>query len=335
MSGVVTVGLGYPPEWDVRPEEMKAADLVALAAIDGLGSVDGAQGSGGGGTRLEIVSMPDEALAEAEVVLTMHLPDGYLSRAPALKWVHAIGAGVTHLPLADLAAAGVRLSTSSGINAVPVAEFAFARMMAHHKRHRDLDTLQTAHDWRPTFGADLAGTTLAVLGLGAIGQAVAVRAAAFGMRVIGLRRSVGEVAGVDEVCGPDRLHEVLRRAESVIACLPGTAETEGLMDAAAFAAMPRGAFFCNVGRGSLVDEDALLQALASGHLGGAALDVTVHEPLPSDSPLWDAPNLCLSPHSASSATTHFTGVHRLFRENLARYVAGRPLLNEINPTQGY
>jgi phosphoglycerate dehydrogenase-like enzyme len=128
---------------------------------------------------------------------------------------------------------------------------------------------------------------------------------------------------------------MLEQCDAVIAAVPETPETTGLMDRDAFAAMKPGAFFCNVGRGSLVDEAALLDALQRGHLAAAALDVASVEPLPADHPLWDAPNLYLSPHSASSPAALFANLHDLFRDNLGRYLSGDALTNEVDMSRGY
>jgi phosphoglycerate dehydrogenase-like enzyme len=152
------------------------------------------------------------------------------------------------------------------------------------------------------------------------------------MRVLAARRRPGaedRPPVVDELVGPERLHEVLSRVDAVVVCAPATPDTHDLFDAAAFAAMRPGAVFCNVARGSLVDEAALLDSLRSGHLGAAVLDVTQQEPLPADSPLWDTPNLRLSPHSSASLDHYVESVFELFADNLDRYVRGDPLRNVV------
>jgi phosphoglycerate dehydrogenase-like enzyme len=212
-----------------------------------------------------------------------------------------------------------------------------ARLLGAFKRFPELDAAQAERRWTGLYGREVAGATVAVIGLGAIGSHIAMLLAAFGAHVIGVRRDVtAPTAGhVAEVVPADQLLKVLPRCDAVIAAAAETPDTIGVMDAAAFAALPAGAFFCNVGRGSFVVEDDLFAALSSGHLGAAALDVTVIEPLPADSPLWDAPNLALSPHSASAADNHFARVFRLACDNLARYLDGRPLRNEVRADRGY
>ncbi|MCJ7438824.1 MAG: D-2-hydroxyacid dehydrogenase [Acidimicrobiia bacterium] len=218
-----------------------------------------------------------------------------------------------------------------------IAEFALARVLQHWKRFRDFDEAQARHHWEPAYGRQLAGNTLGLIGLGEINSAVAARAKAFDLRVVATRRSArpGTTApNVDELFTPSDLVAMLGQCDAVIAAVPETPETTGIMNREAFAAMPRGAFSCNVGRGSFVDEDALIEALRSGHLGGAALDVASEEPLPPEHPLWDAPNLFLSPHSAASPTAMFANLVLLFRDNLGRYLADAPLHNEVDVTRG-
>ena len=144
-----------------------------------------------------------------------------------------------------------------------------------------------------------------------------------------MRRRPAPSPVAEEVVGPGQLRDLLPRSDAVVVCAPATPETRDLFGAREFAAMKRGAVFCNVARGSLVDEDALVDALHSGHLGAAVLDVTRQEPLPADSPLWDAPNLHLSPHSAASLDRYAENLFELFADNLDRYLRGEPLRNVV------
>ncbi len=276
--------------------------------------------------------------ARLHLALAIDLPFDVAAHAPDLRWVQAVGAGTAQLQTAGLAAAGIRLTSAAGVNAVGIAEFALARVLAHWKHFDALAEAQHRHVWEPTYGRQLAGSTLGLIGLGEINSAVAARAKAFDVRVLATRRSAtpGATAPhVDALFAPPDLHEMLGQCDAVIAAVPETPETIGVMDQAAFAAMRDGAFFCNVGRGSFVDEPALLAALTDGHLGGAALDVTSVEPLPPDDPLWDAPNLVLSPHSAASPGAMFVNLLDRFTENLRRYLAGAPLHHEVDLGRGY
>jgi phosphoglycerate dehydrogenase-like enzyme len=272
-----------------------------------------------------------DAFARAEVLLALDLPVGLGTFAPALRWVQAIGAGTDHFRGAELRP-DVVVTNAAGVAAVPIAEFVVGQLLAVWKRFDELADQQRRHVWEPAYGRHVSGLTLGLVGLGAIGTAVAERARALGMRVVAVRRRPGVVdrpPPVDEVVGPERLHDVLARVDAVVVCAPATPETRDLFDAAAFAAMRPGAVFCNVARGSLVDEAALLDALRSGHLGAAVLDVTRQEPLPVDNPLWDAPNLRLSPHSAASLDHYVESVFDLFANNLGRYLRGQPLRNVV------
>jgi phosphoglycerate dehydrogenase-like enzyme len=272
-----------------------------------------------------------EAFGRAEALLALDLPAGLGTFAPALRWVQAIGAGTDHFRGAALGP-DVVVTNAAGVAAVPIAEFVIGQLVAVWKRFDDLADQQRRHVWEPAYGRQVSGLTLGVVGLGAIGTAVAERARALGMRVLAVRRrpdASDRPPVVDEIVGPGRLHDVLARVDAVVVCAPATPDTHDLFDAAAFSAMRPGAVFCNVARGSLVDEPALLEALRSGHLGAAVLDVTREEPLPADSPLWDAPNLRLSPHSAASLDHYLESVFDLFTDNLGRYVRGEPLRNVV------
>jgi phosphoglycerate dehydrogenase-like enzyme len=279
----------------------------------------------------DLTAAQREAFAHAEVLLALDLPVGLGTFAPALRWVQAIGAGTDHFRGAELGP-DVVVTNAAGVAAVPIAEFVIGQLLAIWKRFDQLTDQQRRHVWEPVYGRHVSGLALGLVGLGAIGTAVAERARVLGMQVIAVRRRPGldRPAVVDEVVGPEQLHDVLRRVDAVVACAPATPETEAIFDADAFAAMRPGAIFCNVARGSLVDEGALLDALRSGRLGAAVLDVTREEPLPADSPLWDAPNLHLSPHSSASLDHYVESVFDLFADNLGRYVRGEPLRNVVS-----
>jgi len=275
--------------------------------------------------------------ARAEVVIALDLPAGMAELAPDLRWVQAIGAGIEHLGAAGLGD-DVVLTNAVGVAAVPIAEFVVARLLAVWKRVAELDELQRKHEWKATFGRLFDGSAVGLVGLGAIGGAVAVRVRALGARTLGIRRSYqpGDTSPLcDELSGTSDLHAVLGRCDAVVVSAPATAETENMFDATAFAAMRPGAVFCNVARGSLVDEAALIDSLERAHLGAAILDVTRAEPLPPDDPLWDAPNIYISPHSAASQDRYLETLFDLFTENLDRYARGVELRNLVDLRAGY
>jgi phosphoglycerate dehydrogenase-like enzyme len=270
-----------------------------------------------------------EMLSRIEVALTLDLPDHLGTVAPNLRWVQAIGAGVEHLQ-PKVEPTLIRLTTNGGSNAIGIAEFVMARILAYYKPLDEIASLQKEHRWEPRYGRQLAGSTIALLGFGPINQAVAARAHAFGVRVVVVRRNPGETPyGVSAVHGQHELTAVLAESDIVVSAVPETQETMGMIGRVELDAMRPGSFFCNVGRGSIVDEAALIDALESGHLGGAAIDVASLEPLPAGNALWNAPNLHISAHCSSVPSAMFPEVHRLFRENLARYLRGEPLASEV------
>jgi phosphoglycerate dehydrogenase-like enzyme len=334
------VAIMYPREWYGDPDAFEG-ELDALRALDprvrielaGYVESSTTRQSRAAGAPVDVPQLTDEqrdVLSRAEVVTTLDLPSDLVTLAPHLRWVQAVGAGTEQLHPA-VREAGVVLTNNGGANSLGIAEFAFGRVLEAWKYFPALAELQRQHRWEARFGRQLAGSTLGLIGFGAINQAVAARAAAFGMRVLVLRRHADAPLpdGVDAVYGQDALHEMLAACDAVVAAAPETPSTVGMLDAAALAAMRPGAFLCNVGRGSLIDEPALIEALRSGHLSSAALDVTSVEPLPTDHPLWDAPNLRLSYHCSSDPTSMFPNVHRVLHENLRRYLAGEPLLHQV------
>ncbi|NQZ99475.1 MAG: D-2-hydroxyacid dehydrogenase [Myxococcales bacterium] len=288
------------------------------------------------GDLLESTPRPDSSLRETwkhtEVLLALDLPEELLGDLPRLRWVQAFSAGTEHLPVKALYERGVSLTTAAGAGAGAIAEFVIGRLIEVFREFRHIDAMQRERKFHRPAGRTLAGRTLGVVGLGAIGSAVAKRARAFGMRVIATRRSAGKGAKsplVDDLFAPEALPQLLGASDVVVLAAPATAETQDLINDAAFERMRPGAVLCNVARGALVDEDALLRALESGRLGAAILDVTREEPLPADHPLWNAPRLYLSPHCSIPPDAYDERVVALFAENLRRYAAEEPLRNLV------
>jgi len=284
---------------------------------------------------------PPDALGEVEALVAWSLTHEQLAAAPRLRWLQAMSAGVEHLPLTDLAERGIRLSNMSGVHAPNIAEHALAMMLALARRIPALVLAQRDHRWRDTATHDevfeLAGQTVVLVGLGAIGAAIAPRAAAFGMRVLGVRRNPEQALppGVAEGFGLDRLDAALAEADHVVVSLPATPDTRGLFDAARLAAIKPGAFFYNVGRGATVDTAALTAALATGHLGGAGLDVVDPEPLPPESPLWGMANVLITAHTSGATPKYWERGVEILLDNLRRYAAGQRLQTEVDPRAGY
>jgi len=283
---------------------------------------------------------PDQAaaFARAHVILTLDVPMDLPPLAPHLRWIQAIGSGVGQFVSARLPEGDIVLTNGASIGAVSIAEWTLARILQILKRLPQHDARAREHRWVMAHGTTLAGRTVAIVGLGAIGREVARRARSFDVTLIGVRRHWSRGQGdpdVDELTGPDDFHDVLGRSDIVVAAVPGTADNENLFDAAAFAAMRPGSIFVNVGRGMLVDEGALMASLHAGRLRAAAIDVARTEPLPPDSPLWTAPNLYISPHSSAGSDDYARRAFDLFCDNLTRFVAGEPLRNVVDLTTGY
>jgi phosphoglycerate dehydrogenase-like enzyme len=257
---------------------------------------------------------------------------------PRLRWVHATSAGagevVRTARLPAEALERVTVTTSSGVHAVPLAEFAVLGLLAIAKELPRFAEEQRKRAWpevrRPL--RELDGQTLFLVGLGEIGRETARLAKAFGMRTVGIRRSQKPPpAHVDEVHGPDRLAELAGRADAMVVSLPLTEETAGMIDRATIERLPPSCIFVNVGRGGVVDEPALVEALRAGRIAGAVLDVFATEPLPQDSPLWDLPNVLVTPHAVALSARENERIVELFVANLRRYLDGEPLAKVVEP----
>jgi glyoxylate/hydroxypyruvate reductase A len=262
--------------------------------------------------------------------------------APQVEWIQATSAGigeyVREMGYAESMPRTV-ITTASGVHAQPLAEFCFMALFAFHKH-----LLRTLHDqrrrhWERFAGADLAGQTLVVVGVGRVGTEVARLGQACGMRVVGVKRTPSNAAPtdlhLDVLYGPGDLHRALAEAQNLVLIAPHTPDTEGMIGAAELALLPAGAVFINIGRGALVDEPALVAALQSGRLLGAALDVFREEPLPPSSPLWAMDNVIVSPHSASTSTRENARITDLFCANLRLFLDGRPLMNRFDAALGF
>jgi len=255
--------------------------------------------------------------------------------APFLDWMQSPSSGVGQwVKRTGFSDQAILLTTASGIHATPLAEFSMMSMLWFVKDAFRMAEEKERHNWERYAGTTLKGKTVAVIGLGSIGQEVARLSKSFGMQVIGTKRSIDGVdlssLNVERLFPKTDLKPMLSLADFVVICVPHTPETEGLMGEDELASMKPGSVLINIARGIIVDEAALIRALNSGHLSGAALDVQSKEPLPSDSPLWGMPQVLLSPHSGSNVDSENIALVKLFCDNLRRYLDGNPLRNELD-----
>jgi len=250
-------------------------------------------------------------------------------QAPNLQWLHLFSAGTDAPLFQQILRRGVRVTNASGAAAKPIAHSVIMQMLALCRNTRPWSIDQANKVWEPRENLDIEGRRMAIVGLGAIGAEVARLSAHFGVTVTGVRRHPRG----DEPCPTwptSRLHELLPSVDDLVLTAPLTDETRGLIGVREFALLPRGAHVINVGRGQVIDEPALIAALQSGHLGGAALDVFATEPLPTDNPLWDMSNVIITPHSSGHTDLAVARTSVIFTDNLGRFVRGEPLLNIVN-----
>jgi len=302
------------------------------------------------GLALELVALPEAAdgrIADADAaradvaffssdVFPSHSAQFFSATRKTinLKWMQLFNAGIDHPVFASMLERGIKLTTASGTAAVPIAQTAITGLLLLARPFGHWMAAQRERRWDPLHAPklprDLQGQTVLVYGLGHIGKAFAKLAQALGLRVIGARRSARLADDpVDEFIPAGDFRKVLARCDWLVLTCPLTPDTRGLVDAGVLAALKPGAGVINVGRGEVVVEAALIEALQRGHLGGAYLDVFEKEPLPAESLLWDLPNVVVTPHNAAANDGNDARINTLFLDNLARHVRGEALLNEV------
>jgi phosphoglycerate dehydrogenase-like enzyme len=307
---------------------------------------------------LSVEGLADGPIDDVEVLLRGWLVaeafDRLLVRAPHLTWVHSATSGVERALTPAAMARDVLVTNARGVFSRPIAEHVLLMILAVSRHLPQLLELQHERTWQPLEGRELRELTVGIVGYGSLGRSVASLASAFGSRVIAMRRhpEAGEARGsgdavvddgevfpfeprLDRLVGPDGLHELLAESDVVVLAAPLTAETDGLIDEAAVAAMKRDAWLVNVARGRLIDDTALIRALRENRIGGAALDTFRDEPLPQSSPYWELSNVILTPHTAWSSARVLDRSIDLFCDNLVRFSRGEPLRNVVDPTAGY
>lgn len=288
-----------------------------------------------------------------DAMLAFIMPDDLAQRAPQLKWVQLLSAGADHA-LKSANAGNFTMTTASGIHATPIAEYTLASMLAFAHRFHQMIRAQPRHEWMrsgfPGTVEELRGKTFGIIGYGSIGRESARLAKAFGMRILALKRDpsnrrdegwcppgIGDPEGAlpEKFFGPDERIELIRESDYLTVTLPGTKQTHGFIGAQEIAAMRPGAYIVNIGRGEVIDEAAMIEALKAGKIGGAGLDVFEKEPLPKESPLWDIESVILTPHMSGANRGYLDKASALFADNLRRFVAGQPLLNVVDRALGY
>ena len=287
-------------------------------------------------------SLPQE-LPGTQIFVGAFLRPAQLTHASELQWIHSTAAGVSQLMYPELKNSGVIVTNTSGISSVPIAEhtmgliLALARNFPDSLRYQDHAKWSQQELWdKPQHISEINGSVLLIVGYGSIGQELARRARAFDMRVWGVTRSgKGDTTHAEKILPISQLNEALPHADYVVIAAPETPETKHLIGAEQIARMKRGARVINVARGSLLDEPALVDALQSGALGGAALDVTSKEPLPAESPLWHAPNLFITPHTSATSERLWQRETDLFMKLLDEWFSGKELSNRVDFSRGY
>jgi D-2-hydroxyacid dehydrogenase (NADP+) len=260
--------------------------------------------------------------------------DTVVRNSPGLKWLQIHPAGAERPIYRELRGRGVKVTTASGATAVTVAHSVLGALIAINRRFPLLADAQRRHAWEPRLGErsprDLKGQRAVIVGLGPIGRNIAGLLQMLGMVSVGVRRTAEPSAPFEQVISYERLPEVLPRADWLILCCPASPLTRGLANASVFAAMPRGAHLINVSRGEIAVQADVVSALQSGHLAGAYLDVFEKEPLDAASPLWDLPNVLISPHTASHSLGQNEAIFDIFLDNLARFRSGQALRNDVD-----
>jgi phosphoglycerate dehydrogenase-like enzyme len=286
----------------------------------------------------------DALLADAEVVTCGNLSPEQIAAAKYLRWISFWSAGMDGKVTEQMRERWLLLTNASGVHGANIAEHVMCFMLMFTRRMEVHFRSQMEGRWERGLpatkaGADeLTGQTLGIVGLGRIGEALAVRAKAFGMRVVAVKRDPSarhDRAPIDAIYGLDRIPHLLAESDHVCIALPYTPVTHHLFDADLLARFKPTAYLYNIARGKIVDEAALVDALRNDRLAGAGLDVFETEPLPADSPLWNLPNVLITPHTAGITPHYFQRAAALFAENLKRYLAGQPLHNRYDPSRGY
>lgn len=289
---------------------------------------------------IDVISTPTEALAdhiaEADILLSNQFPADLIEKAKNLKWFQCTMAGVDSALSVRDKLGDIIVTNARGIHGDVIADYVMAGATMLHWDFRGFLKDQSSKAWKARPVVPLADMTFGVIGLGSIGATIARRASSAGMKVLGTRRDASlPVEGVNRVYPFEQLGEMLPECDFVVLALPATRETIGSISASTFSRMKPGAIFINIARGNIVVESEMVQALQQGVIAGAVLDVFEVEPLPDASPLWDMPNVIVTPHVAGYPSDYTGRVASIFTRNVERFLAGQPLENVVDPQRGY
>lgn len=278
-------------------------------------------------------------LSEVEILITYgeDLTDELIDQAKELKWIMVISAGMDQMPFAKLAEREILITNCKGIHKTPMAEYVFASLLQVSREVKQLIENEKAHQWDRTIKmTEISGRTMLIAGTGAIGQEVARLAKAFQMKTIGISKSGSKKDFFDEVTQTERMGELLPQADFIISVLPSTLETKEMFTSQHFELMKETALFLNMGRGDVVSEGVLLEALKTKQIRHAILDVFKEEPLPKNHPLWDLENVTVTPHLSGISPEYQPRAFEIFKLNLTEYLnGGNGFKNVINPNRGY
>jgi D-2-hydroxyacid dehydrogenase (NADP+) len=280
-----------------------------------------------------------DAIPRAEIFFGWRFSENYYQQAKNLRWVHLASAGIDGgLPPA-IFDDDIIITCSKGLHPAAMADTAMGMMLALTRNLHFARELQKERRWAFDIVSSgvgiLEGKTLGIIGAGFVGQAIAKRAKAFGMKVIGINSDGHKAAGFAEIGSISRLPWLLKQSDIVVMTIPSTDKTQNLLGPRQFALMKKGAILINIGRGRVIDQNALLNAINEGKIAGAGLDVFAEEPLPEKSPLWEIPNVIITPHIAGMMPEHIERVTNLFLDNLEKYLAGKKLSGLVSKKKGY
>jgi phosphoglycerate dehydrogenase-like enzyme len=289
---------------------------------------------------IEVASGHDEGflsrhIADADVMLVFEFPLALLNQAGKLRWIQLTSAGAEHLFDARPYLEGILVTNTRGMHANLIADYTFGAMITLQWNFVDLFLDKQARRWGARAVEPLAGKTVGIVGLGSIGCEIARRATAFRMNVIGVKRNPAPIEGVARVFGPAQVREMLSLSDFVVVAAALTPETYRMIGEQELRAMKETSYLINIARGRIIDESALIKALQAKRIAGAFLDAFENEPLPPNSPLWELPNVMVTPRIAGILKDYAGGVMEIFGENLKRWKEGLPLRNQVDWAKGY